>query len=85
MPETIITSCSEPWNKESIDLGKEIAEQITQHKEGQTRITSVYAMVALAVAAAIRKTLEWEIGENRERLLRQFESAIATAVRLKSD
>ncbi|KAK8097867.1 Ankyrin repeat protein [Apiospora kogelbergensis] len=36
-------------------------------------------MVALAVAAAIRKTLEWEIGENRERLLRQFESAIATA------
>ncbi|KAK6854770.1 hypothetical protein PG995_009863 [Apiospora arundinis] len=77
--KTIITSCSEPWNKESIDLGKEIAEHITRHKEGQTRITSVYAMVALAVVAAVRKTLEWEIGDNRERLLRQFESAIATA------
>ncbi|KAK8061635.1 hypothetical protein PG994_008001 [Apiospora phragmitis] len=73
--------CMTPYSgpRESIDLRKEITEHVTQRKEGQNRITSVYAMVALAVAAAVRKTFEWEIGDGRERLLPQFGSAVATA------
>ncbi|KAI1487663.1 hypothetical protein F5X96DRAFT_648946 [Biscogniauxia mediterranea] len=77
--ETMITSCSQQRDEDAINIQKIISEHFTYDSGRRPQVSYVYGMIPLVVALCVRKSIEWELGESRERLLDIFGSAIARA------
>ncbi|KAI0602826.1 ankyrin repeat-containing domain protein [Biscogniauxia sp. FL1348] len=83
--ETIITSCSQQRGEDAINIQKIISEHFTRDSDRQLEVSRVYGMIPLVMALCARKSIEWEIGESRERLLEIFGSAIARAAHREAE
>ncbi|KAI1634467.1 hypothetical protein F4809DRAFT_510196 [Biscogniauxia mediterranea] len=78
--ETMITSCSQQRGEDAINIQKIISEHFTDDSGRRPQVSYVYGMIPLMMALCARKSIEWELGESRERLLDVFGSAIARAL-----
>ncbi|ETS76757.1 hypothetical protein PFICI_12144 [Pestalotiopsis fici W106-1] len=78
---TVITSCSKQQDPDIVDIQKSICEHLTQHKDRRPHLGSAFGMIPLAIAVCARRTIDWQLGVDKERLLGVFASAIALASR----